>query len=29
MYRSMTAFCQAQSTVIYARRFGTKAADAK
>gem|GEM_PF-984323 len=29
MYRSMTAFCQAQSTVTYARRFGTKAANAK
>lgn len=29
MYRSMTAFCQAQSAVNYARRFGGKAADAK
>jgi len=29
MYRSFTAFCQAQSTVNYARRFGGKAADAK
>ena len=29
MYRSATAFCQAQSTVTYARRFGTKPADAK
>jgi hypothetical protein len=28
MYRSFTAFCQAQSTVNYARRFGAKA-DAK
>jgi hypothetical protein len=26
MYRSFTAFCQAQSTVAYAKRFGTKAA---
>jgi len=25
MYRSFTAFCQAQSTVAYARRFGAKA----
>jgi hypothetical protein len=24
MYRSFTAFCQAQSAVTYARRFGTK-----
>ena len=24
MYRSFTAFCQAQSTVNYSRRFGTK-----
>jgi hypothetical protein len=24
MYRSFTAFCQAQSTVNYARRFGSK-----
>ena len=29
MYRSFTAFCQAQSTVAYARRFGGKAAKAK
>jgi len=28
MYRSMTAFCQAQSAATYARRFGGKAADA-
>jgi hypothetical protein len=25
MYRSFAAFCQAQSTVNYSRRFGTKA----
>ena len=29
MYRSFTAFCQAQSAVNYARRFGSKAAAAK
>lgn len=29
MYRSFTAFCQAQSTVNYARRFGGKAAKAR
>ncbi len=29
MYRSFTAFCQAQSAVNYARRFGGKAADTK
>ena len=29
MYRSFTAFCQAQSAVNYARRFGAKAANAK
>jgi hypothetical protein len=29
MYRSFTAFCQAQSAVNYARRFGGRAAEAK
>ena len=29
MYRSFTAFCQAQSAVNYARRFGAEAAKAK
>ena len=29
MYRSFTAFCQAQSTVNYARRFGGRATEAK
>ena len=29
MYRSFTAFCQAQSAVNYARRFGAKAAKAR
>jgi len=29
MYRSFTAFCQAQSAVNYARRFGAKAAKSR